>query len=237
MTMGFRGCALALSFRIWSGFIVGRVYHMVKRTQSSQRWLDEHFNDPYVKKAQQEGYISRAAFKLLQIQQRDKLLSSGMIVVDLGAAPGGWSQVAAKLVGEKGRVIAVDLLPMTLSPGVEFIQGDFTDEAVLTELLKLLHGAKVDRVLADMAPNFSGIKAVDQPKAMYLAELALDFAKQVLKPGGGLVVKVFQGEGFESFMKNMRETFTQVFVRKPDASRARSNEVYLYGKRKRSVEV
>jgi 23S rRNA (uridine2552-2'-O)-methyltransferase len=197
------------------------------RTKSSARWLREHFADEYVKRAQQEGYRSRAAYKLLEIHEKDRLLRPGLTVVDLGAAPGGWSQLAARLVGGQGAVIALDVLPMDPLEGVEFIRGDFRETAVLERLLSALNGRCVDLVISDMAPNTSGIKAVDQPRGMYLAELALDVARRCLRPGGGLLVKVFQGEGFDLFLKDLRAGFAAVAPRKPRASRARSAEQYL----------
>ncbi len=197
------------------------------RGKSSARWLREHFTDEYVKRAQKEGYRSRAVYKLLEIHEKDRLLRPGLTVVDLGAAPGGWSQLAARLVGGRGAVIALDLLPMEPLPGVGFIQGDFRETAVLERLLEMLNGRPVDLVISDMAPNTSGVKAVDQPRGMYLAELALDFARQCLRPGGDLLVKVFQGEGCDAFLKNLRAAFTTVAPRKPKASRARSAERYL----------
>lgn len=197
------------------------------RSKSSARWLREHFTDEYVKRAQEEGYRSRAAYKLLEIQEKDRLLRPGLTVVDLGAAPGGWSQLAARLVGGQGAVIALDVLPMEPLAGVEFIQGDFRETEVLERLMAMLNGRPVDLVISDMAPNTSGIKAVDQPRVMYLAELALDFAQDRLRPGGGFLVKVFQGEGFDPFLKNVREAFATVVARKPKASRARSAEQYL----------
>ena len=197
------------------------------RRKSSRRWLDRHFNDEYVKRAQQEGYRSRAAYKLLEIQAKDRLLKPRMRVVDLGAAPGGWAQVSRKLVGEQGQVVALDLLPMAPISGVTFIQGDFREDGPLAQLRAALGGEAVDLVLSDMAPNVTGMAAVDQPRAMYLCELALDFAEAVLKPGGALVVKAFQGEGFEAFLQKLRTTFAKVVSRKPKASRARSRELYL----------
>lgn len=201
----------------------------MSRSKTSNRWLQEHFSDPYVKRAQQEGYRSRAAYKLLEIQEKLRLFKPGMTVVDLGAAPGGWAQVAKQLVGDKGRVIALDILPMDALAGVEFIQGDFTSEAVLETLLQLIDHAPIDLVISDMAPNMSGLDAVDQPKSMYLAELALELAQKVLHPKGGFLVKTFQGEGFDSFLKSLRQQFQTVRVLKPKASRARSSEVYLFG--------
>jgi 23S rRNA (uridine2552-2'-O)-methyltransferase len=197
------------------------------RSKSSQRWLKEHFEDEYVQRAQQMGYRSRAVFKLLEVQERDRLLRPGMVVVDLGAAPGGWSQLAADLVGRTGKVVGLDILPMDPLPGVEFIHGDFRDESVLAQLLESLEGRPVDLVLCDMAPNISGMKTVDQPRSMYLAELAADLCRQVLREGGSFLAKVFQGTGSDSFIKELRQNFDSVVVRKPDASRARSREVYV----------
>lgn len=197
------------------------------RSKSSARWLREHFTDEYVKRAQQDGYRSRAVYKLLEIHEKDRLLRPGLAVVDLGAAPGGWSQLATRLVGGQGRVMALDILPMEPLPSVEFIEGDFRETAVLDQLLAALAGRPVDLVLSDMAPNTSGIKAVDQPSSLYLAELALDFARQCLKPGGDFLVKAFQGEGFDKFLKELRVAFATVAPRKPRASRARSAEQYL----------
>ncbi len=199
----------------------------MSKSKSSRRWLDRHHDDEYVKRASQEGYRSRAAYKLLEIQQKDRILQPGMRVVDLGAAPGGWSQVAAQLTGKKGQVIALDLLDMDPLPGVTFIQGDFRDDESLARLRDLLLNQPVDLVISDMAPNVSGMKAVDQPRAMYLCDLALDLAREVLKPGGGLVVKVFQGEGFDQYLRDLRGAFGKVTTRKPKASRPRSREVYL----------
>ncbi len=197
------------------------------RSKSSNQWLDEHFKDPYVKQSQKDGYRSRASYKLIELDKKDRLFKSGMSVVDLGSAPGGWSQVAAERVGDKGMVLASDILPMDSIAGVEFIQGDFTEESVLEQLLAALGGQKADLVISDMAPNMSGMNAVDQPAATYLVELALDMAQQVLKPGGHFVAKVFHGEGFDPLLQATRDAFTKVAVRKPDASRARSREVYL----------
>lgn len=196
------------------------------RSKSSGRWLNRHFSDVYVKKAQELGYRSRAAFKLLEIQERDRILRPGMVVVDLGAAPGGWSQVAAKLV-QRGRVVALDILPMDPVSGVEFIQGDFTDEAVLARLTETLADQPVGLVMSDMAPNISGVRAVDQPRTIYLAELALDFAQRALAPGGDMLIKVFQGEGYEAYVASLRRMFAKIIVRKPKASRPESREVYL----------
>jgi 23S rRNA (uridine2552-2'-O)-methyltransferase len=197
------------------------------RSKSSGRWLAEHFDDPYVKQAHQQGLRSRAAFKLLELQEKYKLIRPGMTVVDLGAAPGGWCQVVRPLVGARGRVIALDSLPMTPVPGVEFIHGDFTEDEPLQTLERALGGAGADLVLSDMAPNISGMATVDQAKSMYLAELALEFARAHLKPGGDLVVKLFQGADFDGFVSEARSLFGKVQVIKPKASRSRSNEVYL----------
>lgn len=197
------------------------------RTKTSKQWLKEHFEDEYVKRSREEGYRSRASFKLLEIQEKDHLLKPGMTVIDLGAAPGGWSQVAARLVGAKGKVLASDILPMEPLPGVEFIRGDFTEEAVLASLLESMGGARADLVISDMAPNMSGMKGVDQPRVMYLAELALDLARSVLAENAYFLVKVFHGEGLEAFQNGLRDSFKKVKVRKPAASRARSSEIYL----------
>ena len=197
------------------------------RSKTSKKWLKDHFDDVYVKKSKEEGYRSRASYKLLEIQRRDMLFKSGMTVLDLGAAPGGWSQVAAKLVGKRGRVLASDILPMDSIANVEFVQGNFAERQVLDELLNRLSGARADLVISDMAPNMSGIKDIDQPQVMYLAELALDMTKTVLKPGAYFLVKVFQGEGFESFRQELRKNFDTVKTRKPKASRPKSHEIYL----------
>ncbi|MET0027888.1 MAG: 23S rRNA (uridine(2552)-2'-O)-methyltransferase RlmE [Candidatus Thiodiazotropha sp.] len=199
----------------------------MKRSKSSRQWLDRHFNDSYVKQAQKAGYRSRAAYKLLEIQEKDKVIKPGMRVVDLGAAPGGWSQIARDLAGDKGQVVALDILPMDPIAGVDFIQGDFREQEPLQELRKCIAGEPVDLVISDMAPNVTGIASVDQPRAMYLCELALDFAREVLGPGGGFVIKVFQGAGFDEFLKEVRQSFGRVVSRKPDASRAKSREIYL----------
>lgn len=197
------------------------------RSKSSGRWLDEHFNDQYVKKSQQDGYRSRASYKLLELQDKDKLFKPGMAVLDLGSAPGGWSQVALELVGKKGRVVASDILPMEPIDGVDFVQGDFTEREVYEQIISVLADNKVDLVISDMAPNMSGVSAVDQPKAMYLVELSVDMADQILSPGGCLIAKVFHGDGFDELLKTARSKFNKVQIRKPDASRARSKEQYL----------
>lgn len=204
------------------------------RTKSSARWLDEHVNDPFVKQARKEGYRSRASYKLLAIDAKDQLIRPGMLVIDLGCAPGGWSQVASERVGPGGKVIGCDILPMDSLPGVEFIQGDFSEESVFNQIMRVIAGAPVDLVISDMAPNLSGIAAADQAASIYLIELALDLARQVLKPRGSFIAKAFQGEGYEPFVKALRNEFDQVVIRKPQASRSRSREVYLVGKGLRS---
>jgi 23S rRNA (uridine2552-2'-O)-methyltransferase len=200
---------------------------------NSKQWLQEYFSDEFVKKAKIEGYISRAAYKLLEIQERDQLIKPGMLVVDLGCAPGGWSQVINEAVGTKGRVIGIDLLPMQAISGVEFIQGDFNEQAILDLLInKISDGdniSTVDLVLSDMAPNISGQKSIDQPRSVNLLELALDCALKILKPRGGFFVKAFQGEGIDAFIKEARQHFKTVKIRKPKASRARSSEIYILG--------
>jgi 23S rRNA (uridine2552-2'-O)-methyltransferase len=197
------------------------------RSKSSKQWLKEHFEDEYVLQSKESGLRSRASFKLLEIQEKDKILKGGMTVVDLGAAPGGWSQIAAKLVGNNGRVIASDILPMDALQGVEFVQGDFTEDQVLQKLQLMLPREGADLVISDMAPNMTGMKVIDQAKLMNLAELALDLARSVLKPGAYLLVKVFHGEGLDHFKSDLRRSFKSVKVRKPNASRSRSSEIYL----------
>lgn len=197
------------------------------KTKSSSRWLQRHFDDSYVQKARQAGYRSRAAFKLLEINARDRILRPGLTVVDLGAAPGGWSQVAVEAVGGAGKVIALDILPMDPLAGVTFLQGDFREQSVLDQLLTFIIAGKVDLVMSDMAPNISGVKAVDQPRAMYLAELSLDVARKVLAPGGSLLVKVFQGEGIDDYRTELKRSFAKLTTRKPKSSRPESPEVYL----------
>ena len=198
-----------------------------KRSASSSRWLQEHVSDPFVQKAQKLGLRSRAAFKLDEIQDKDKLIKTGMTVVDLGSAPGSWSARAAELVGQSGCVVACDILPMDPLAGVAFLQGDFREEAVLNALLERIGGRNVDVVLSDMAPNMSGNSTVDQSRSMYLVELALEMCNNVLKKNGSFVVKVFHGEGFEAFVQQVRSVFTTVLIRKPDSSRARSSETYI----------
>ncbi|MFT6389012.1 MAG: 23S rRNA (uridine2552-2'-O)-methyltransferase [Cellvibrionaceae bacterium] len=200
------------------------------RSKTSKHWLKEHFDDPYVKKAQEDGYRSRASYKLIELNQKDKLIKPGMTIIDLGAAPGGWSQIAAQLVGAKGLVVASDILPMDSLVGVEFVQGDFTEELVFERILDVLNERPVDLVISDMAPNMSGMADIDQPRAMYLIELAFDLAHQVLSPGGSFVAKVFQGEGADTLMRDMRKRYSRFVARKPNASRARSREVYWVGK-------
>lgn len=197
---------------------------------SSRRWLDRHFDDPYVKRARDAGYRSRAAFKLIELQQRDRLISPGGCVVDLGAAPGGWSQVAREWVGANGRVVALDVLPMEPLLGVEVLTGDFSEETVSVALNSVFGGRVVDVVLSDISPNMSGIREVDQPRGIYLTELAVEFAGRVLRPGGHFVTKIFQGEGFEGVVRLLRKDFRQVAIRKPSASRAESREIYLVAK-------
>jgi len=198
----------------------------MKRTKTSKQWMNEHVNDPYVQRAQKDGYRSRAAYKLLEIDERDHLLKPGMVVVDLGATPGGWSQVAA---AKGAKVIALDLLPMHPIPGVEFIQGDFREDSVLAKLEERLDGKRIGLVISDMAPNMSGIDSADQARAMHLAELALDFSVHHLQPNGAFLVKLFQGVGFEDYIKLVRSHFARVVTRKPKASRDRSSEQYLLG--------
>lgn len=200
-----------------------------KRTASQQRWLKEHFDDHYVQEAHKLGLRSRASFKIEEIQGKDRIIKQGYKVVDLGAAPGGWSQYAVTCIGETGRVVACDILPMDPIPGVDFLQGDFREQAVLDQLLELVGDTKVDVVMSDMAPNMSGNVGVDQPRSMYLVELAFDMCLQILKEGGSFVVKVFNGEGTEQYLKMLRIYFKEVKVRKPDSSRARSREVYFVG--------
>ncbi len=200
---------------------------MPKRSKSSARWLAEHANDEYVKRAQREGWRSRSVFKLEEIQRSERLLRPGIRCVDLGAAPGGWSQYAARVVGGAGRIVATDILPMEAIAGVEFVQGDFREQAVLEAVQAALGVDKIDLVLSDMAPNMAGIDAVDQPRSMHLAELALEFADRVLAPGGDVVVKLFQGAGFDQIIKDARRRYGRVMTKKPKASRSRSPEIYL----------
>ncbi|WP_449431125.1 23S rRNA (uridine(2552)-2'-O)-methyltransferase RlmE [Pseudomonas putida] len=203
---------------------------MAQRSKSSHNWLREHFNDPFVKQAQKDGYRSRASYKLLEIQEKDRLIRPGMSVIDLGAAPGGWSQVTSRLIGGQGRLIASDILEMDSIPDVTFIQGDFTQDEVLQQILQAVGDSHVDLVISDMAPNMSGTPEVDMPRAMFLCELALDLATRVLKPGGDFLIKIFQGEGFDMYLKDVRSKFDKVQMRKPSSSRDRSREQYLLGK-------
>jgi 23S rRNA (uridine2552-2'-O)-methyltransferase len=208
----------------------------VARSKTSLKWLQRHVNDPYVKQAQKDGYRSRASYKLLEVQEKYKLIRPGMSVVDLGAAPGGWSQVTSRLIGGQGRLIASDILEMDGIPDVTFIQGDFTQDEVLARILEAVGNSQVDLVISDMAPNMSGTPAVDMPKAMFLCELALDLAERILKPGGNFVIKVFQGEGFDAYVKDARQKFDKVQMIKPDSSRGSSREQYMlaWGYRGRS---
>ena len=208
---------------------------MTRRSKSSARWLAEHESDPYVKRAREEGWRSRAAFKLEEIQRTDRLLRPGITVVDLGAAPGGWSQYAARLLAGKGRVVALDVLEMPALPGVEFIQGDFTEPDVLERLESALGGDRVDLVMSDMAPNMMGISDVDHDRSMYLVDLAVEFASKTLRPGGDLLMKVFQGREFQPLLARLRKEFDTVKLRKPGASRARSSEVYVLARGYRIV--
>ena len=200
------------------------------RSKSSHRWLKEHVNDPYVKQAQKDGYRSRSSYKLIELNEKDRLIRPGMLILDLGSAPGGWSQVAGRLVGDKGRVLATDILPMDSLKNVDFIQGDFTEEAVVNQIHERLNGNKLDLIISDIAPNISGIDSADQASSIYLVELALDMARQVLKPKGNFVAKVFQGVGSDDYLKQLRTSFEKVSIRKPAASRSRSREVYVVAK-------
>ena len=201
----------------------------MSKSKSSSGWMQRHLTDQYVQQAQRDGYRSRASYKLLEIQARDRLIKPGMSVIDLGSAPGGWCQVIADIVGLKGRVVAVDLLEMDPVADVEFIQGDFTEDEILEQMLALFENSRVGLVVSDMAPNISGIKSSDTTKSIYLAELGLDLCQQLLEPGGAFLVKVFQGEGFDQFLKDMKVVFTKVATRKPKASRPKSREMYLLG--------
>jgi 23S rRNA (uridine2552-2'-O)-methyltransferase len=199
----------------------------VARSKSSSRWLQEHVSDPFVKQAQKEGYRARSAYKLLELNEKDRLFRPGMRVVDLGSAPGGWSQVASRLVGDRGLVVATDILPMDAVRGVDFVQGDFHEESVMDEVLGRLGGEPVDVVLSDMSPNISGVSSADQAASIYLLELALDMVRRVLKPGGIFVAKLFQGSGSDDYLRQVRKNFDKVTIRKPAASRSRSREVYF----------
>ena len=207
------------------------------RSKTSLNWLKEHFNDPYVKMAQKDGYRSRASYKLLEIQERDRLIRPGMTVIDLGAAPGGWSQVTSRLIGGQGRLIASDILDMDSIPDVTFIKGDFTEDAVLAQILEAVGNTQVDLVISDMAPNMSGVDAVDQARAMHLAELAMEFADRHLRPGGAFLIKLFQGVGFDDYVRALRKRYARVVIRKPAASRKRSPEVYALAQGKHHAAV
>ena len=197
------------------------------RSKTSPRWLKEHIDDPYVTMAQRDGYRSRASYKLLEIQEKDRILRPGRTVVDLGAAPGGWSQVTSRVIGDRGRLIASDILPMDSIADVTFILGDFTEDEVFAEILQAIGETQVDLVISDMAPNMSGVKVADQARAMFLCELALDLAMRVLRPGGDFLIKIFQGDGFDAYLKDVRQNFDKVQMRKPLSSRDRSREQYL----------
>jgi len=200
------------------------------RSKSSSRWLQEHVNDPYVKQAQKDGYRSRSAYKLIELNDKDKLFKPGMLVMDLGSAPGGWSQVAARLVGGKGHILATDILPMDAINNVEFIQGDFTEETVLASIFEWLNGRRFDLIVSDIAPNITGIDSADQASSIYFLELALDTVRRALKPRANFVAKMFQGEGSDQYLKELRTSFDKVLIRKPAASRSRSREVYVVAK-------
>ncbi len=197
------------------------------RSKSSSRWLKEHFDDPFVKMAQKDGYRSRASYKLLEVQEKDRILRPGMTVIDLGSAPGGWSQVTSRVIGDKGTLIASDILPMAAIADVTFIEGDFTEERVFNEIMDAVGNNPVDLVISDMAPNMSGVRTADQAAAMYLCELALDLASKVLRPGGDFLIKVFHGEGFDAYLRDVRSRFEKIQMRKPASSRDRSREQYL----------
>jgi len=200
------------------------------RSKSSNEWLRRHVNDPFVKQAQVDGYRSRSAYKLVELNEKDRLIKPGMRILDLGSAPGGWSQVAGRLVGRKGRVLATDILPMDRVPNVDFIQGDFTDDTIIEQLLGWLDGGKFDLIISDIAPNLSGIDSADQAGSMYLLELALDSVKKMLKPGAAFAAKMFQGSGSDEYVKELRKSFEKVLIRKPQASRKESREVYIVAK-------
>ena len=206
------------------------------RSKSSSRWLKEHFDDPFVKMAQKDGYRSRASYKLLEVQEKDRILRPGMTVIDLGSAPGGWSQVTSRVIGDKGTLIASDILPMAAIADVTFIEGDFTEERVFNEIMAAVGNNPVDLVISDMAPNMSGVRTADQAAAMYLCELALDLASKVLRPGGDFLIKVFHGEGFDAYLRDVRNRFEKVQMRKPASSRDRSREQYLLARGMRALD-
>ncbi len=206
------------------------------RSKSSSRWLKEHFDDPFVKMAQKDGYRSRASYKLLEIQEKDRILRPGMTVIDLGSAPGGWSQVTSRVIGDKGTLIASDILPMAAIADVTFIEGDFTEDRVFNEIMDAVGNQPVDLVISDMAPNMSGVRTADQAAAMYLCELALDLATKVLRPGGDFLIKIFHGEGFDDYLRDVRTRFEKVQMRKPTSSRDRSREQYLLARGMHAVD-
>lgn len=206
------------------------------RSKSSSRWLKEHFDDPFVKMAQKDGYRSRASYKLLEVQEKDRILRPGMTVIDLGSAPGGWSQVTSRVIGDKGTLIASDILPMAAIADVTFIEGDFTEERVFNEIMDAVGNNPVDLVISDMAPNMSGVRTADQAAAMYLCELALDLASKVLRPGGDFLIKVFHGEGFDAYLRDVRSRFEKIQMRKPASSRDRSREQYLLARGMRALD-
>ena len=206
------------------------------RSKSSSRWLKEHFDDPFVKMAQKDGYRSRASYKLLEIQEKDRILRPGMTVIDLGSAPGGWSQVTSRVIGDKGTLIASDILPMAAIADVTFIEGDFTEDQVFNQIMDAVGNQPVDLVISDMAPNMSGVRTADQAAAMYLCELALDFASKVLRPGGDFLIKIFHGDGFDDYLRDVRKRFDKVQMRKPASSRDRSREQYLLARGMHAVD-
>ena len=210
--------------------------YSVDRSKSSSRWLKEHFDDPFVKMAQKDGYRSRASYKLLEIQEKDRILRPGMTVIDLGSAPGGWSQVTSRVIGDKGTLIASDILPMSAIADVTFIEGDFTEEAVFNEIMHAVGNQPVALVISDMAPNMRGVRTADQAAAMYLCELAMDLATKVLRPGGDFLIKIFHGEGFDEYLRDVRRRFDKVQMRKPTSSRDRSREQYLLARGMRDLE-
>ena len=210
--------------------------YSVARSKSSSRWLKEHFDDPFVKMAQKDGYRSRASYKLLEIQEKDRILRPGMTVIDLGSAPGGWSQVTSRVIGDKGTLIASDILPMAAIADVTFIEGDFTEDQVFNQIMDAVGNQPVDLVISDMAPNMSGVRTADQAAAMYLCELALDLASKVLRPGGDFLIKIFHGDGFDDYLRDVRKRFDKVQMRKPTSSRDRSREQYLLARGMRAVD-
>ncbi len=210
--------------------------YSVARSKSSSRWLKEHFDDPFVKMAQKDGYRSRASYKLLEVQEKDRILRPGMTVIDLGSAPGGWSQVTSRVIGDQGTLIASDILPMSAIADVTFIEGDFTEQRVFNEIMDAVGNRPVDLVISDMAPNMSGIRTADQAAAMYLCELALDLASKVLRPGGDFLIKIFHGDGFDEYLRDVRSRFEKVQMRKPTSSRDRSREQYLLARGMHAID-